>query len=149
MAGKVLQLVALSVVLAAGFSCGGEARWDSLALTLTFLPRELPPETESIRVYVLPARLPDNSTVGCKNFVGPARDKDITDYSGVLIETLSFPFDQITGATFVLTDLPEGLLVFFVDALNSKSSRLARGCGQGVIVRGRKTVLPIRLESAT
>jgi len=46
----------------------------------------------------------------------------------------------------LVKDLPEGLLVFVVEALDQSNSSLAWGCGKGQISRGQKTFISIFLE---
>ncbi|HSA20803.1 MAG TPA: hypothetical protein P5076_05080, partial [Myxococcota bacterium] len=94
-----------------------------------------------------PALLEDGTTVECEMFVGPTATERIYDYTTELVVAPQLLTVEVGGDRAVLVeDLPEGLLVFVVEALDQSNSTLAWGCGKGQISRGQKTFISIFLE---
>ncbi len=140
-----VALVLLSLGLAA---CGG-AEWDGLTLSIHFAPEDLPADTAIIRIYVLPsvATSPTQQEIEikCEDLVGPTATKTIMDYRIYQLRMENVLIDAVSGGTLVLQKLPEGKLVFYVEAMDSVQRVLAYGCGTGNIEKGKKTYIPIRM----
>jgi hypothetical protein len=129
-------------------ACGDEPL-ATLDLALEFGPNTLPEDTYAVRVYVLPALLEDGTTVQCEMFVGPTATEHVYDelYANQLVIMPQLLTVDVGGDRSVLVkSLPEGLLVFVVEALDQSNSPLAWGCGKGQISRGQKTFISIYLE---
>jgi hypothetical protein len=125
--------------------CGGEGEPDSFGLSLTFAPRDLPQDTSSIRFYALLGDLSDGSTAACEDFMGSGAPKSVLDYFSDRKAYGEELVDDLTGVTINIPELPEGTLMFYVEAITATGSTLACGCGLGDISKGDKTVIPIRL----
>jgi|GEM_PF-1830272 len=144
-AGRWLAPVLFSLGLAA---CGG-AEWDGLTLAIHFSPEDMPAGTTIIRVYVLPsvAMSPTQEEIEivCEDLVGPTATKRIDDYNIYRLRMENVLFDSSSGGTLVISNLTEGKLVFYVEALDAAQRVLAYGCGTGNIEKGKKTYIPIRM----
>jgi hypothetical protein len=144
-----LGLLGLLAALGAGPACGPDVD-PYVDLSLSLDPRTVPPNLAYVNVYVLLAVLPDNTPLDCEMFVGPGKTHTIYDfltpeYRNVLVASASSSIDP-SAASVLIPRLPEGLLVFVVDALDGNQSHLAWGCGKGQIERGKKVLIPIFLE---
>ena len=142
--------IGLVLLAASGFgACGGDDNnLNSLKLSLS--PSDVPTDTFRLTVYILPSIVSIggiDEAIACDLFVGPTADKQIFDYSDHLVSTpTSVPFDPLDETAISLKELPEGLLVFVIEALDSSSNLLAQGCGKGQISRGEKTFITIFME---
>jgi len=123
--------------------CGSD---EPASLTLTLGPRVLPADTVQVEVYVLPAVVL-KKTITCELFVGPRATENIEDYTASLVvPKQSEPLDPAVESAISVTGLPEGTLFFVIIASNNIGNPLAKGCGSGLIERGKKTIIPILLE---
>jgi hypothetical protein len=138
----------LLAVFGFGACGGGDDRFSSLELTLR--PADLPGDTFRLTVYILPSIVSiggSDEAIACDLFVGPKADKQIYDYSDHLVSApTSVPINPLEETAVSLKGLPEGLLVFVIEALDESSNLLAMGCGKGQISRGEKTFIPIFME---
>jgi hypothetical protein len=81
-------------------------------------------------------------------FVGPTADREIVEFTSYVInqpiqKTIDDP-DEDTSVR--IEDLPEGRLVFVVQAYDQSSALLALGCGKGQIERGKKTFITVYMD---
>ncbi|RLB54326.1 MAG: hypothetical protein DRI34_12190 [Deltaproteobacteria bacterium] len=135
--------LSLALVLGAlGPGCGGGT--GRMELALQFSPRDLPAGTTSVRYYVLPTTLSDNSQAVCEDFLGPDAPKSVLDYGSDMVVSSETPVTDTTTITIVVENLPPGSFMFYLEAMAS-SSVAGCGCGSGSISAGEKTVIPIRL----
>lgn len=141
--------VLLGLLLSLGTFPGcGPADDGLLTLSLSLDPRTLPPNLAAVDVYVLLAVMPDDTPLECSMFVGPTATEVVYDYtdSGALVTIVSGDVDPNFEPAISLPNLPEGLLVFVVEALDSSGAHLAWGCGRGQIEAGKKAFIPIYFE---
>jgi len=138
--------LALVAALLGTAACGPDPL-ATIDLPLEFGPNTLPTSTYAVRVYVLPALVQGNTTVECEMFVGPTATERIYDYTSELVIAPQLLQVDVDGDRAVMVKgLPEGLLVFVVEALDQSNTSLAWGCGKGQISRGQKTFISIFLE---
>jgi len=134
-------IMALSFLICA---CGADGI-EQLDLSLTFSPQDLPQDTESIRYYVLPSALSDSSLADCADFMGADAVKNVLDYPSDHLDFGEESVSSISDVTLAIKELPEGRLMFYIEALSVGKTTLACGCGQDEIRKGEKTTIPIRL----
>ncbi len=131
-------------------SCGSEQTYASQSLTLRFSPEDIPENTFRINVYVLPNSVTidgQEQAVGCELFVGPTADKNIFDYTSYLVTTpIQVAFNPNDENAIAVKDLPVGLLVFIVEAVDEPGSQLALGCGMAQVERGKKVFVSIFMQ---
>jgi len=138
-----ILFILLSLALAGGASCGGDDL-RGISLSLEFQPRDLPQDTTKIRYYVLPFELSDGSQAACEDFMGSQAPKSVLDYT-----FLKYGEQTVSGTesvTLTVAELSEGMLMFYIEAASS-TQVLACGCGQGLVKKGEKVVIPIRLTT--
>jgi len=133
--------MALSFLICA---CGADGL-GQLDLSLHFSPQDLPQDSESVRYYVLPSALSDSSLADCADFMGADAVKNVLDYGSDFLANGEDDVSSIDGVTLAIKELPEGRLLFYVEALSIAKNVLACGCGQDEIRKGEKTTIPIRL----
>jgi hypothetical protein len=134
-----------------GCGCGGQGGLGTLDLDLRFAAAALPAETERLVVYVLPSLIntaEGEEEISCDMFVGPTADREIVEFTSYVInqpiqKTIDDP-DEDTSVR--IEDLPEGRLVFVVQAYDQSSALLALGCGKGQIERGKKTFITVYMD---
>ena len=113
--------------------------------TINFSPRDLPADTAFIRYYVLRSNLLAGGTIHCETFFeGPDR-KRVSEYADDIIDTRTIDYSPTDESAIVVKDLSEGVYIFYVEALASNYDILTCGCGEGGIVKGEKTTIPILL----
>lgn len=113
--------------------------------TINFSPRDLPAETRFIRYYVLTVQAKAGGTIDCDNFfVNDPRER-VGDYSSDRVDFGTVAFSSSDGGVITIKNLQEGAYVFYVEALDDDRNTLTCGCGEGEIVKGVKTNIPIRL----
>ncbi len=133
-------------------SCGPDQSFDSMSLTLNFSPKDIPAGTFRLNVYVLPNSVMINQqeeVVNCDLFVGPTADKNVFDYTSFLVTTpIQVTFNPDDENAISIKELPEGLLVFIVEAVDEPGSQLALGCGMAQIERGKKVFISIYMQAS-
>jgi len=142
---KILSTLCVSLVISGVISCGQDDGIEGISLSMTFSTRDLPAETTSIFYYVLKYQLGDGSTAACEDFMGSEAPKGVLDYPG---DTEESGMEDITpngDLTLTITELPEGILMFYLEAVNQSGNTIACGCGQDEIIKGKKTIVPIRM----
>jgi len=141
-AGKLALFAVLSV---AALTCGPADPADQ-GFLLNFSPRDLPVETEYIRYYVLTVQTDAGGTIDCDNFFVDDPRESVNDYPKDTVDfgTVDFSVSE-GGGVITIGDLGEGAYIFYVEALDGGRSILTCGCGEGEIVKGVKTTIPIRL----
>lgn len=126
--------------------CGGDEAYARRSLKLTFDQRELPENTAKVRYFVLPGILSDQTEIDCFNFIGDDPPDKIYDYSAEFVDRATVDVDATLGrAEVIIEDLPEFLLIFYVEALDAGTNVIACGCGKGTIEAGKKEIIVIRL----
>ncbi len=134
-----------------GCGCGGDGGLGTQGFELRFAAAALPADTERLVVYVLPSLITTvegEEEISCDMFVGPTADREIVEYTGYVINRpIQKTVDDPEEDTAVrIEDLPEGRLVFVVQAYDQSSALLALGCGKGQIERGKKTFIAIYMD---
>ena len=141
---RMLQMVLLVPVLLVSVSCG----MDDLSqqgLAINFSPRDLPAGTAYIRYYVLTVQSKAGGTIDCDNFFVDNPRESVGDYAADTVDFGTVAFSATEGGAVVIKNLPEGAYVFYVEALDDMRSTLTCGCGEGAIVNGGKTNIPVLL----
>lgn len=136
-------LLALIIPLATS-TCGLDDL-SGQAFYLNFSPRDLPAETAYIRYYVLTVQTKAGGTLDCDNFFVNTPRESVLDYPNDRVDFGTVDFSPSEGGVITIGDLKPGAYVFYVEALDSGRSTLTCGCGEGEIVKGAKTNIPIRL----
>jgi hypothetical protein len=138
-----LLLLLLLLPLATS-TCGPDDLSDQ-AFELNFSPRDLPTGTKFIRYYVLNVQTQAGGTLDCDNFFVNDPRESVSDYPN---DTVDFGTEAVSAtdtAVITIKNLEEGAYVFYILALDDNRSTISCGCGEGTIVKGSKTDIPIRL----
>jgi hypothetical protein len=142
---KILRLACVIAGLSFLICACGADGVEQLDMSLTFSPQDLPQDSESVRYYVLPSALSDSSLADCADFMGADAVKNVLDYGSDFLANGEEDVSSISGVTLAIKELPEGRLMFYVEALSAAKNVLACGCGQAEIEKGKKTTIPIRV----
>ena len=126
------------------FSACGSDDIASQGFTLNLAPRDLPAETRFIRYVVLNAQIKAGGTIGCENFFEDPRES-VNDYPSDIVDRATVDFTPGGENAISIKDLKEGDYVFYVEALDGNHNILTCGCGEGVILKGKKTNIRILL----
>ena len=118
---------------------------NQLGFTVKFSPQDLPADTAYIRFYVLRANLQVGGTLECEAFFTDDPRQRVSDYANDIIDTKTINFAETEEGVVSIQGLNAAAYVFYVEALASNYNILTCGCGEGEIVKGVKTNIPIRL----
>ena len=148
-----MTILGLCLLVSFAFvSCGPDQSLDTRSLTLRFSPQDIPLNTFRLNVYVLPNSVTINQqeeAVSCELFVGPTADKNVYDYTSFLVTTpIQIAFNPNDENAISIKELPEGLLVFIVEAVDEPGSQLALGCGMAQVERGKKVFVSIYMQAS-
>jgi len=142
---KILSILCVSLLVWSVMSCGQDDGIEGISLSMTFSTRDLPAETTSVFYYVLKYQLGDGSTAACEDFMGSDAPKGVLSYTGDFERNGQEEVSPDGNVTLTISELPEGILMFYLEAVDLNGSTIACGCGQDEIIKGKKTIVPIRM----
>lgn len=143
MKSRVIQTGLAVAVLLISVSCGMDDI-SQQGFTINFSPRDLPTGTAYIRYYVLTVQSKAGGTIDCDNFFIDPRES-VGAYAADTVDFSTVAFSETEGGAIVIKNLPEGAYVFYVEALDVSHYLLTCGCGEGEIIKGKKTTIRILL----
>jgi len=142
---KLPKLLLLFFLISLATSTCGPADLSDQTFELNFSPRDLPTGTAFIRYYVLNVQTQAGGTLDCDNFFVNDPRESVGDYPNDTVDFGTEAVSATDSAVITIKNLEEGPYVFYIEALDDNRSTISCGCGEGTIVKGSKTDIPIRL----
>jgi hypothetical protein len=142
---KLPKLLLLFLLIPLATSTCGPDDLSDQNFELNFSPRDLPTGTAFIRYYVLNVHTHAGGTLDCDNFFVNDPRESVSDYPNDRVDFGTESVSATDTAAITIKNLEEGPYVFYVEALDINHSTISCGCGEGTIVKGSKTDIPIRL----